>query len=85
VQDILATHPSVLEAAVVAMPDEKWGEVPCAFVARDPSAPEVTEAELIAWARTKMAHFQAPKRVIFGELLKTATGKVQKHLLRKLL
>lgn len=85
VQDILATHPGVLEAAVVAMPDEKWGEVPCAFVARDPAAPEVTEAELIAWARTKMAHFQAPKRVIFGELLKTATGKVQKHLLRKLL
>ena len=85
----MITHPAILEVAVVAMPDEKWGEVPCAFVARNPQAPaqwqQVTEAELIAWARTKMAAFQAPKRVIFGELPKTATGKVQKNVLRKML
>eukprot|EP01032_Pedospumella_encystans_P018091 gene18091-20605_t len=86
VETVLITHPGVMEVAVVAMPHEKWGEVPCAFVARDPAAsPEhraVTEAELIAWARTKMAHWQAPKKVIFSELPKTATGKVQKNILR---
>jgi fatty-acyl-CoA synthase len=75
-----------MEVAVVAMPHEKWGEVPCAFVARNPAAQhQVTEAELIAWARTKMAAFQAPKRIIFGEIPKTSTGKVQKNILRKLL
>ena len=73
-----------MEVAVVAMPDEKWGEVPCAFVALRPDAPAVGEAELIGWARTKMAGFQAPKRIIFGDIQKTSTGKVQKNLLRKL-
>ena len=94
VENIMLTHPSILEIAVIAMPDEKWGEVPCAFVTLRPQTtstsgssghPTVTEAELIAWARTKMAHFQAPKRVIFGDLIKTSTGKVQKNLLRKML
>lgn len=84
-ETILITHPGVLEVAVVAQPDEKWGEVPVAFVARDPSGPQVSEAELIAWARDHMPHFQAPKRVVFSELPKTATGKVQKNLLRKML
>ncbi len=89
VENILITHPGVMEVAVVAMPHEKWGEVPCAFVARDPAAAHehraVTEAELIAWARTKMASFQAPKKIVFGDIPKTSTGKVQKNELRKLL
>jgi fatty-acyl-CoA synthase len=86
VETILITHPGVLEVAVVAMPDEKWGEVPCAFVARNPQAsPQVSEVELIEWARGKMPRFQVPKRVVFSELPKTATGKVQKNLLRKML
>jgi len=85
VETIMATHPSVNEIAVVAMPDEKWGEVPCAFIAVNPHVEKaVTEAELIAWARTVMPTWQAPKRVIFGELPKTATGKVQKNVLRAL-
>ena len=70
---------------MVAMADDKWGEVPCAFVACDPQGPQTSEAELIAWARTKMPHFQAPKKVVFGELQKTSTGKVQKNLLRHML
>lgn len=83
VETILITHPGVMEVAVVAMPDEKWGEVPCAFVARDAQAEkEVTAEELVAWARTVMPTWQAPKKVIFGELPKTATGKVQKNILR---
>jgi fatty-acyl-CoA synthase len=86
VQNILMTHPGVLEVAVVAMPDEKWGEVPCAFVARNPQAsPQVSEAELIEWARGKMPRFQAPKRIIFGDIPKTSTGKVQKNVLKTLL
>ena len=83
VETILITHPAVLEVAVVAMSDEKWGEVPCAFVVCDPQGPQTSEAELIAWARTKMPHFQAPKKIVFDELPKTATGKVQKNLLRQ--
>ena len=84
----MLTHPSILEIAVVAMPHEKWGEVPCAFVTLRPTtdgAPAVTEAELIAWARTQMPHFAAPKKIVFGDLVKTSTGKIQKNLLRKLL
>lgn len=86
----MITHPGVMEVAVVAMPHEKWGEVPCAFVARDPAAVDprhraVTEADLIAWARTKMPSFQTPKKIVFGDIPKTSTGKVQKNELRKLL
>ena len=74
-----------MEVAVVAMPHEKWGEVPCAFVARYPDASEeYTEADVIAWARSKMPAFMAPKRIIFGEIPKTSTGKVQKNLLKLL-
>ena len=82
VEDVLYGHPAVLEAAVVARPDEKWGETPCAFVALKPGQ-VVTEAELIAYCRRHMARFKAPKTVVFGELPKTSTGKIQKYLLRE--
>ncbi|MDP5218031.1 acyl-CoA synthetase [Ruegeria sp. 2205SS24-7] len=81
VEDILYKHPAVLEAAVVARPDEKWGETPCAFVELKPGA-EVDEAGLITHCRDNMAHFKAPKTVVFGVLPKTSTGKIQKFLLR---
>ena len=84
VETILLRHPAVSEVAVVAMPDEKWGEVPCAFVSLYPDAAgTVSEEELIIWAKTKMAGFQRPKKVIFSELPKTSTGKIMKHELRK--
>ncbi|MGC2857402.1 acyl-CoA synthetase [Novispirillum sp. DQ9] len=81
VEDVLYGHPMVLEAAVVARPDDKWGEHPCAFIALKDGA-EVTEAEIIAWCRDHMAHFKAPRTVVFGPLPKTSTGKIQKFLLR---
>ena len=82
VEDILYRHPAVLEAAVVAQPDEKWGETPCAFVTlRDGVL--ITEAELIAFCRERLAHYKAPRRVVFGPLPKTSTGKIQKNLLRE--
>jgi fatty-acyl-CoA synthase len=81
VEDALYKHPAVALAAVVAQPDEKWGEVPCAFVELRPGA-TATEAEIIAHCRGLMASFKAPKRVIFTELPKTSTGKIQKHVLR---
>ena len=80
-EDTLYQHPAVLEAAVVAKPDEHWGETPCAFVALKPGA-TLTEAELIAFCRERLAHFKVPRTVIFGPLPKTATGKVQKYVLR---
>ena len=70
-------------AAVVAKPDEKWGEVPCAFVELKPGA-TVDEAGLIAFSRETLAGFKAPKKVVFQELPKTSTGKIQKFELRKL-
>ena len=82
VEDVLHRHPGVLHAAVVAQPDEKWGEVPCAFVETKPGA-TVTEAELIDLCRMLLARFKVPKRIVFGELPKTSTGKVQKFLLRE--
>ncbi|MGL5504979.1 MAG: AMP-binding enzyme, partial [Aeromonas veronii] len=82
VEDVLYRHPDVDEAAVIAMPDEKWGEVPCAFV-KLKEGRETTQAELIAFCREQMAHFKAPKRIIFTPLPKTSTGKVQKFVLRK--
>ncbi|WP_421995030.1 acyl-CoA synthetase [Roseococcus sp.] len=83
VEDALFKHPSVALAAVVAQPDDKWGEVPCAFVELKPGM-EATEAELIAHCRGLMAGFKAPKRIVFAELPKTSTGKIQKHVLRGL-
>ena len=76
-------HPAVLLCAVVAKPDEKWGEVPCAFVELKEGA-EVSEADLIAFARQRLAGFKTPKQVVFQELPKTSTGKIQKFELRKL-
>jgi fatty-acyl-CoA synthase len=82
IEGVLYRHPAVLEAAVVARPDEKWGESPCAFVTlRDGST--ATDEEIIAFCREHMAHFKAPKTVVFEALPKTSTGKVQKFLLRE--
>jgi fatty-acyl-CoA synthase len=82
VEDTLYRHPAVLAAAVVAQPDPKWGETPCAFVEVKPGA-KVTESDLIEHCRTHLARFKAPKRVIFCELPKTSTGKIQKFVLRE--
>jgi fatty-acyl-CoA synthase len=82
VERALAAHPDVLEVAVVAGPDAKWGEVPVAFVALKAGATPDADA-LIAHARALLAHFKAPKRIVFGELPKNATGKIQKFVLRE--
>ena len=82
VEDVLYRHPAVLAAAVVARPDAKWGETPCAFVELKPDA-RVTEIELIDFCRSQMAKFKAPRAVVFGELPKTSTGKIQKFVLRE--
>ena len=81
VEDALYKHPAVAVAAVVAAPDEKWGEVPCAFVELRPGM-SVTEGEIIAHCKGLLAGFKAPKRVVFADLPKTSTGKIQKHVLR---
>src|SRR5216683_8067800 len=82
VEDVLHAHPSVMLAAVVAQPDPKWGETPCAFVELKEGASASAE-ELIDFCRARMARFKAPKSVVFGPLPKTSTGKVQKFLLRE--
>jgi fatty-acyl-CoA synthase len=83
VEGVLLRHPAVLEAAIVGMPDEKWGETPHAFVVRREGT-STTGDELIAFAREHLAHFKAPRAVTFvGELPKTATGKIQKFVLRE--
>ncbi|HET6757274.1 MAG TPA: acyl-CoA synthetase [Burkholderiales bacterium] len=83
VEDVLSRHPAILESAVVARPDEKWGETPCAFVSLKESAAPVSESELIEYCRERMARFKAPKHIVFGPLPKTSTGKVQKFVLRE--
>jgi len=82
VEDILYRHPAVLAAAVVARPDDKWGETPCAFVELKNNS-QVTEREIIDFCRQHLAKFKAPRAVIFGELPKTSTGKIQKFVLRE--
>jgi fatty-acyl-CoA synthase len=82
VEDVLYRHPAVLAAAVVARPDEKWGETPCAFVELKPGA-GLAEGELIEFCRGHLARFKVPRRVVFGEIPKTSTGKIQKFLLRE--
>ncbi len=82
VEDVLYSHPAVVEAAVVARPDEKWGETPCAFVALKEGA-SLAEADLIAYCRDNLAHYKAPRTVVFGPLPKTSTGKIQKFRLRE--
>ena len=81
VEDVLYKHPAVLFAAVVAKPDSKWGEVPCAFVELKDNA-RTTEAEIIAFCRSQMPGFKTPKAVMFGPIPKTSTGKIQKFMLR---
>ncbi len=83
VEDVLYKHPAVAAAAVVAKPDAKWGETPCAFVETRPGA-TVTEAEIIAWCKDKLARYKCPRHVVFIELPKTSTGKIQKFKLRDL-
>jgi len=82
VEDTLYRHPAVLEAAVVARPDEKWGETPCAFVTLKPEAGDVSEEELISFCREHLARFKVPKTIVFTDLPKTSTGKIQKFVLR---
>jgi len=82
VEDALHHHPAVLSAAVVALPDAKWGEVPCAFVELKPGA-AVTEDELADFCKPLLARYKLPRRIVFGELPKTATGKIQKFVLRE--
>ena len=82
VEGVLYQHPAVAEAAVVAKPDEKWGETPCAFVALKEEA-ESSEEELIQFCRDNLAHFKCPKKIVFAELPKTSTGKIQKFILRE--
>jgi acyl-CoA synthetase (AMP-forming)/AMP-acid ligase II len=82
VEQVLAQHPAVLECAIVAIPDEKWGERPKAFVNLKPNV-SATEAELIAFCRERLAHFKCPVAVEFTTLPKTSTGKIQKYLLRQ--
>jgi fatty-acyl-CoA synthase len=83
VEECLYRHPKVMEAAVVARPDDKWGESVCAFVVPKPGAGEVEAGEIVAWCREHLAHFKVPRTVVFGELPKTSTGKIQKYVLRE--
>ncbi|MEA2834808.1 MAG: 3-(methylthio)propionyl---CoA ligase [Methylobacteriaceae bacterium] len=82
VEDALYKHPAVQAAAVVAKPDDKWGETPCAFVELKPQE-TVTEAEIIAWCRDQLARYKVPRTVVFCDLPKTSTGKIQKFVLRE--
>ena len=81
VEEVLHRHPDVFAAAVVAQPDAKWGETPCAFVELKPGA-SATQDDLIAFCRTHLAHFKSPNSVVIGPLPKTSTGKIQKYVLR---
>ena len=83
VEEVLYKHPDVMEAAVVAQPDPKWGETPNAFVTLKPGAAAVSAADIIAWCRAGMAHYKCPRHVSFGPLPKTSTGKIQKFELRE--
>jgi fatty-acyl-CoA synthase len=83
IEEVLHQHPGVLEAAVVARPDEKWGETPCAFVTLKTSAGAVAADDIIAFCRQRMARYKVPKTVVFGPLPRTSTGKIQKFVLRQ--
>jgi fatty-acyl-CoA synthase len=82
IEEALYRHPAVMEAAVVAKPDGKWGETPCAFVALKAGA-SATAEDIVRHCRDRLAHFKAPRHVVFGPLPKTATGKIQKYVLRE--
>jgi fatty-acyl-CoA synthase len=83
VEGVLYQHPDVGEAAVVARPDEKWGETPCAFIGLKEGS-TVTEEDIMAFCRTRLAHYKCPRTVVFTSLPKTSTGKVQKFVLREM-
>ena len=84
VEDVLYRHPGIMEAAVVAKPDEKWGETPCAFISPAPGHEEqLTKEDVISWCRENMASYKVPSSVVFGLLPKTSTGKIQKFVLRE--
>jgi fatty-acyl-CoA synthase len=83
VEECLYRHPQIMEAAVVARPDPKWGETPCAFITLKPDAAATTADDITAWCRDHLAHFKVPRSVVFGPLPKTSTGKIQKFLLRE--
>jgi len=83
VETVLYGHPCVSSVAVVARPDAKWGETPCAFVELKASQPKVTEQNIIEFCRSRLAHYKCPKTVVFGSLAKTSTGKIQKFVLRE--
>ena len=82
VENVLYQHPEIVEAAVVSKPDQHWGEVPCAFIAPKPGT-ELTSQSIIDFCRDRLAHFKVPKQIVFGDLPKTSTGKIQKYILRK--
>ena len=82
VEDVIYRHPAVLACAVVAAPDPKWGETPCAFVELKDGA-AVSAEDMIAHCRASLAGFKTPRRVVFGVLPKTSTGKIQKFMLRE--
>ena len=83
VEEALYKHPAIMEAAIVAKPDAKWGETPCAFVALKPGASQVSAKEISDWLRGRIAGYKVPRFVIFGPLPKTSTGKIQKYVLRE--
>jgi len=83
IEEVLYKHPEVMEAAVVAKADDKWGETPCAFVTLKDGAGAVEAADIIQWCRDNMAHYNCPRYVVFGPLPKTSTGKIQKYVLRE--
>jgi fatty-acyl-CoA synthase len=83
VEDTLYRHPQVMEAAVVAKPDPRWGETPCAFITLKPDSGPVSAEDIIAWCRDNLAHYKIPRTVVFGLLPKTSTGKIQKFELRE--
>tara|TARA_E500000178_G_C16381897_1_gene470639 strand:- start:45 stop:512 length:468 start_codon:yes stop_codon:yes gene_type:complete len=82
IEDVLYEDDRILEAAVVAQSDEKWGEVPCAFVTLKSNEVALMESEVIDFCRERLARYKCPKRVVFGVLPKTSTGKIQKAILR---
>jgi fatty-acyl-CoA synthase len=82
IEDVLYRHPDVAGAAVVAKQDTKWGETPCAFIELRPDT-DVTAEEIIAWCKETLARFKCPRHVVFTELPKTSTGKIQKFKLRE--
>ena len=83
-ENALASHPAVLFAAVVAKPDDKWGETPCAFVELRRGHDHITAEAIIAHCRENLAKFKVPRHVVFTELPKTSTGKIQKFRLREM-